>query len=161
MSGVVERLLALGDVIAASLAPLGLPRTVAYGWATVELDRAVAQLAEELGLMPERFAIAPDCELLGARCRVAMEALPDGSSLAVLEPATEGRLAATLARLDEGPAAIWLVAANDLGPGGSREVASATSSEQVGPFGVERLVLGGPIHGPHLLLVDPPGTIPA
>ena len=32
---------------------------------------------------------------------------------------------------------------------------------RLGPLGVERLILGGPIHGPHRLLVGLPGTIHA
>ena len=54
---------------------------------------------------------APDCVHLGARCRVGRLAdrPRDGATLVVLlEPSTEGRLAATLARHGEGWCATWL-----------------------------------------------------
>jgi hypothetical protein len=125
---------------------------VALGWATVELDRAASELAAALGTSAADFLPAADSELLGARCRVAGGALPGRLSLAILEPATEGRLAATLARVGEGPAAVWLAAED--------EIVAGTSAAHEGPFGPERIVLGGPIHGPHRLLVGP-GTIGA
>jgi hypothetical protein len=55
---------------------------------------------------------------------------------------------------------IWLVAPEDLAEG-DPGAPIATSSEHPGPFGHERLVFGGPAHGPHRLLVGPPGTIRA
>ena len=129
-------------------------RPFAIGWATVELDRAASELASELGLPAAAFAPAPASEILGATCRVADGALPDGLSLVILEPATEGRIAATMARLGEGPAVIWSPADN--------EIVAGTSAARPGPFGPERLVLGGPVHGPHRLLVGTePGTIRA
>lgn len=129
-------------------------RPLALGWATVELDRAAFELAKELGLSPAAFAPAGVSETLGAFCRVADAALPDGVSLAILEPATEGRIAATLARLGEGPAVVWFPADDAIAPG--------TSAARPGPFGPERLVLGAPVHGPHRLLVTTePGTIRA
>lgn len=138
-------------------------RPIALGWATVELDRAAASLAGELSLPPEAFENAAETIALGARCRVARGVLTGAASLVLLEPATEGRLAASLARLGEGPAAIWLgvpgVAAT---AAALRAVGVATSAERSGPFGPERLILGGPVHGPHRLLTRlPAGTIPA
>jgi hypothetical protein len=165
MSDAVPRLLSFGKATAASFPPSVAARTVALGWATVELDRASKELGRELGITPDRFVVAPDTRLLGARCRVAAAVLPDGSSLAILEPATEGRLAATLARAGEGPVAIWLAAATGRAADAegrapdASAVPFATSSEREGPFGVERLILGGPRHGPHRLLVGSPGTI--
>ena len=162
MPVVINRLVAFGQAAVASLPSSIAGRTIGYGWATVDLDRAVEELGEALGIPLGRFAVAPDSRALGARCRVAGAVLPDGSSLAVLEPKTEGRLAATLARVGEGPAAIWLAAAN-----GRQQRATSTerespfSTEHEGPFGVERLIRGGPAHGPHRLLVGPPGTIRA
>ena len=136
----------------------GVP--VAIGWATVELDRAVAELADSTGVPAERFAIGGDDELLGARCRVAVGALAEGHSLITLEPATEGRLAATLARYGEGPAVIWLAIADLSAASAATGGAGRTfSSARSGPLGIERLLLGGPIHGPHRLLVGAPGTI--
>lgn len=160
MPVVIERLVAFGTAAAAWL-PSSLPgRAIALGWATVDLDRAVEELGNALGLPSGRFALALDSRLLGARCRVADAVLPDGSAFAVLEPTTEGRLAATLARLGEGPAAIWLATTADRRPGAVATERDGTfSAPYDGPFGPERLIRGGPVHGPHRLLVGPPGTI--
>lgn len=126
-----------------------VPDALAVGWATVDLERATVELADALGIEADRFQTAPDSQALGARCLVAHDVLRDGRPLAILEPATEGRLAASLARLGEGPAAIWIVASTS----------SRLGAPTDGPFGPERLVLDGPAHGPHRLLVGSPGTI--
>jgi hypothetical protein len=126
-------------------------RPVAVGWATVESERAEIELTAALGGTLGPFRDAPDDHLLGARCRTAV----GGPALfiAALEAATEGRLAASLARLDEGPAAVWFAIAP--------MPLDGTTPPAVGPFGPERLVILGPRDGRHLLLLDrPPGTIP-
>jgi hypothetical protein len=125
-------------------------RPVAVGWATVESERAELELTGALGGTLGPFGDAPGDHLLGARCRTA--AGGPALFIAVLEAATEGRLAASLARLDEGPVAVWFALA-PMPPDGTPPAA--------GPFGPERLVTGGPRDGRHLLLLDgPPGTIP-
>lgn len=132
--------------------PDGCIRPYALGWATVDLDRAASELARDLGFSADAFVETIGSQVLGARCRVAAATLPDGLSLAILEPATEGRLAATLARLGEGPAVVWYLADDD---------AAGASEWRAGPFGPERLVAGDPIHGPHRFLIWPgAGTIP-
>jgi hypothetical protein len=135
-------------------------RPIALGWATVELERAAVELGTDLGTEPGRFLDAPGTRALGARCRVAHGVLPGDLALVLLEPATEGRLAATLARFAEGPAAFWL-SVNDLGSMADEQQAGGVwlSVERAGPFGPERLVLDGPVHGPHQLLVERAGTI--
>jgi hypothetical protein len=141
------------DSIREALDAAGASRPVAVGWATVELDRAAAELAGSLGLTPDAFVPEHDSVVLGARCRVAPGVLPDGLSLAILEPIAEGRLAGRLARLGEGPAAVWAPPE----PG----VTADGSGGRPGPFGPERLAPGGPVQGPYrLLIVDAPGTIP-
>ncbi len=126
---------------------------IALGWATVDVDRAAADLATELGISAAAFLPAADSVALGARCRVAYGILPDGQPLAIIEPLTEGRLAAFLARFGEGPAATWTRSARLLA---GRRAASA----RPGPFGLERLMPGGPAHGPFSLLIEvEPGTI--
>jgi hypothetical protein len=87
-------------------------RPLAVGWATVEIERAAPELGATLRIPDGRFVGAPECDTLGARCLRAEDALAAGVSLVLLEPSTEGRLAATLAKLDEGPAAVWLAVAN-------------------------------------------------
>jgi len=160
-NGPLERLLGLRVAAGTTeVETLSGGRTSAVGWATVELDRAAAELGRALRVPPEAFVEAPGTPVLGARCRVATGLLPDGISVVLLEPITEGRLASTLARLDEGPAAVWL-AVDDLagalavvqGRGGHASLA------RPGPFGDECLVLDGPIHGPYRLLIERPGTI--
>jgi hypothetical protein len=156
----VERLDAF--LAAESLAPEVHGMPVAFGWATVELDRAVIELGTALHIPAGEFITADDDGLLGARCRVAMASLAGGQTLVVLEPSTEGRLAATLARVGEGPAAIWWAVEDLSAPTAIARVAGAAlSPERTGPLGIERLLLGGPIHGPHRLLLGPPGTIRA
>jgi hypothetical protein len=102
---------------------------VAVGWATVDLDRASDQLLAS-GVVSGRPITGVPIPALGASaCRVNDSAF--GVPLVLLEPTAEGRLAATLARVDEGPCALFVGA-----PG-------------AGPAG---LLPGGPPTGPHLLV---------
>jgi hypothetical protein len=148
---------------AASLSAV-FARPVAIGWATVELDRATSELGRALGLPrgPRAFRPGSRSAVLGGACRVAAGVLPDGGSLVVLEPDTEGRLAGSLARLGEGPVAGWFVAG---APGvpleGLLRAGLTVSAEQGGPFGPERLVVGpaDPVGRYRLLLVPAAGTI--
>lgn len=133
----------------------GTGQVLAVGWASVDLDRATAEVAASLGMSAGDFADAADCIFLGARCRLAADALDPEVSVILMEPFNEGRLAAALARHDEGPIAIWRPAA----PGGSGP--ADLSAAQAGPMGPERLELASPIHGPYRLVVGTPGTIKA
>ena len=122
---------------------IGYP-VIALGWATVDTDRAAAELYEHGPFEP-----APDESILGGQCLVGPSA---AVRLAILEPITEGRLAATLARHDEGPAVLWVA--------GSPRPDLGLSTPEDGPFGRERLVLGAPLGGRHLIIVErPAGTI--
>ena len=131
---------------------------VAVGWATIDFDRALAELSADLRLPPGAFAAAADDVALGARCLVATGALAGSRGrldLVLLEPSTEGRLAATLARSDEGPAAAWL-ATDDL-PAATltfRRAGTLVAAPRDGPFGPAALLLDTPIHGPHRFLVQ-------
>ena len=155
---------ALTEADAGPLAQLAGVRPVGVGWATVELERAERELCTALGLSADDFGPATSSIALGARCRIAPGALGDALALVLVEPDTEGRLAATLARLGEGPAVVWLVvegcdttdgaSATDAASATLRLSATMTAAVRPGPFGLERLVLGGPIHGPHRLLVS-------
>lgn len=128
-------------------------RVLAEIWATVDLDRAVGDLATT-------GRVLPDDPLLGAAIRLVRR--ETGPSIALAEPITEGRLAASLARFGEGPAGRYVVAPNGL-PAAARELAARgvrVSRPADGPFGRSVLVLGGPVAGPHLVLVAPAaGTI--
>ncbi len=117
------------------------------GWATVDLART-EQAA--LGQLRQSPSIEWDLDdVLGASARLVTQ--EDGRDLVLLEPSTEGRVAAALARHGEGIVALYLLVGADapvqvraagfnLGPPGS------------GPFGPERLVLGGPRWGPFLII---------
>ncbi len=133
---------------------------IAVGWATVELDRAAMELAAELDLSTDGFRAASESVLLGARCVVANALLPGGLALALLEPSTEGRLAASLARFAEGPAVVWLAEPRlSAELTGGRAAGGELPTGEVGPFGAERLILGGPRHGPYWLVLDWVGII--
>jgi hypothetical protein len=114
---------------------------LAIGWATVDLERAASAFTE---MAIE--AVASD-DLLGARASVA--APPTGPRIVFLEPVTEGRLAAFLARRGEGPAALYLIVPV------SKDVRAVLSLSGSGPFGPQSLVRGGLRDGPYLLVVEP------
>lgn len=117
---------------------------VAIGWATVELDRAAAELAALASFEP----VARDANL-GAACR--RSPLGDRSSAVtvLIEPDTEGLLAATLARFGEGVAAVYL------GPLDRSDVDDTPNlgPPRSGPLGPARLVIGRPRWGPHALVL--------
>jgi len=125
------------------------PVLVAIGWATVDMDRAAGDIGGTPSDVPE--PLPPD-ELLGAfsrRIRIGSD-----PPIVLLEPSTEGRLAARLARHGEGPAALYL------GAGGDQDLAQAirvaggmTSSPADGPFGSSVLIAGGTAWEPQLVLV--------
>jgi hypothetical protein len=141
----------------------GVTDLVALGWATVDADRASAgPLIDSAGT----FAPLPDDRQLGARVQGALVRRP---AILLLEPGTEGRLAATLARVGEGPAAIYLTA-GDGGAAGpvagldaGRVAASGAGRGRAvrpGPLGPAALLPGGAVWGPHLLVVAQPPTAP-
>jgi hypothetical protein len=142
--------------VAPARLPVGAGRLVAVGWATVETERAVAELAAGLGTDASAFVAGRASAALGAVCVVAEAILPGALSLVVLEPSTEGRVAAGLARWDEGPLVAWYagpptasaLAAPAAGPAPGDRAAGSP-----GPLGPERLVRGDPLTGPHRLLV--------
>lgn len=126
-------------------------RIVAIGIATVDTERYA--LDAGWSVSPR----APDA-LLGASA-VAV----DGQPIVLLEPATEGRLAGTLARQGEGPVALYLRDPHhglDQVRDAVRRRGGVVSSAGAGPFGREALVLGRPAWGPHLVVVDAAATIP-
>jgi hypothetical protein len=141
-------------------------RPLAIGWATVDLDRATGELAASLGLPgDDPFRAGPRSAVLGGTCRIAAGVLPDGGWLVVLEPDTEGRLAGSLARFDEGPVAAWLLVeapAPGLGLEELRRAGLTLSTEGDGPFGPEWLIADGPARAPgrhRILVLGPAGTI--
>jgi hypothetical protein len=81
----------------------------AIGWGTVELDRAERDLAAGLELASgvSRWKPATRDAALGATARLG-PAIDGGLPLVLLEPDTEGRLAAILARHGEGVVAVYV-----------------------------------------------------
>jgi hypothetical protein len=138
-----------GDRLVAPFGPGGRPPPwlgsgpiLAIGWATVDIDRAS-------GAWGDGFAEAAPDDLLGAFARVR-------DPLVLLEPSTEGPIAASLVRHGEGPAALYLAApAGDLDAAAARAIARGArfSRHADGPLGPSILLLGGPPWGPHVLLV--------
>jgi hypothetical protein len=135
------------DVLALLLPAGTEPVVLAIIWATVDVERALAGIG-----LPG--VAAPDDRLLGASVRLVRP--PDAGPIALLEPVTEGLIAATLAKSGEGPAGRYVAAADGLANVRARaEVAGiAVGREDDGPFGPSLLVLGGGRAGPHLVLVD-------
>ena len=118
---------------------------VALIWRTVDVGRTV----DGLGLAPEPI---DDDEVLGARGVLVKP--PDGPPVVVLEPATEGRLAAALARDDEGESGTYTAPA-----GGLEEALDAgyrVIAEGAGPFGRSALVdLPEGVHATRFLVIVP------
>jgi hypothetical protein len=113
------------------------------GWATVELDRAAAELGAELDTT---FEPAARDALLGAAVRSSTGKQP---RFVLLEPDTEGRLSGALARHAEGPVALYLrVPSLEQLPG------TLALRAGRGPLGPARLVLAGDPWGPFLIFVE-------
>ncbi len=126
------------------------PGAIAEIHATVDLDRTLV----DLGLpVPDPADLATDA-LLGARVWIVDG--PGDARLAIAEPSTEGRLAATLARRGEGPAGWYVQAAATLDELREQALAGGLPISQPadGPFGREVLALGSQPFGRHLILVD-------
>ena len=142
----------------ASLSWLGpdATRSLARIWATVELERALA----DLGADPATAAAALDDPLLGARV-VVVAAADGGPDIALAEPSTEGRLALTLARHGEGPAGRYLQVEIGLESVAARANAAAVavSRPAVGPFGRSVLVLGRPADGSAIVILVEPAAV--
>lgn len=103
------------------------------GWATVERERA----ERELDPAADWVELERD-PALGARrwLRAAAGGERDDPVLVILEPDTEGRLAASLARFGEAVAVVYL---------GDDAVTRG------------RLLRGGPAWGPHVVVFEPTG----
>ena len=135
---------------------------IALGWATVDLARAEHAFRDALAGFTGATEDRPDDILLGARCRLIRTDLPGVAIVLLLEPFTEGRLAASLARHGEGPAAIWLLEEPARDPSASAASLPVVqrSSPAQGPLGTEVLLRDGVQTGPYrLLVVAEPGTI--
>jgi hypothetical protein len=124
----------------AATGALAGPSLAALGWATVDVARVHATSLEQL----------PDEVALGARAWMR-PAAPRGSiaepATIFLEPATEGLLAAALARHGEAPACLWVRGARPL-------AGTAVRSATDGPLGRARLLAPRSPFGPFVLLLE-------
>jgi hypothetical protein len=116
----------------------GAPRLLGLGWATVDAARAVTEVAAATGIRPEAFAPGTADASLGAAALVGR--LPR-LAVAILEPSTEGRLAAALARHGEGPCAIYVAT-------------SASGPAEPGPLGAAWLAMSDRRSGPFVVAVQ-------
>lgn len=124
---------------------------IARIWQTVDLERTLANL----GLPSERLL---EDDLLGARG--VLVRLTDEGVVAVLEPSTEGRLAASLARHGERETGLYV--APDGGFDEARRSGLTLGPTAGGPFGREALATDpGSLPGDSFLLIvePPPATI--
>jgi hypothetical protein len=127
------------------------PDLIGVAWATVDLERAHRALGAGGSL--DAAAVDHAMASLGAIARTVDRRAP---ALVLLEPTTEGRLAALLARHGEGPVGLWLALASDLGARAAERLDLAGFASQGpwdGVFGDEVLVPGPRIWSPVLLLV--------
>jgi hypothetical protein len=134
------------------------------GWATVELERAAEDLSAAFvraGMPAPAWTPAPRDDLLGASAWVSHEWWPTWGSdeppaIVLLEPDTEGRLAATLARFGEGVGAVYVARRADDPPG--RIDPARVGRPGGGPLGPGRLVLARPTWGPNVVVLDQRST---
>jgi hypothetical protein len=147
-------------------ASLGAPaiagaRLLALGWATVDGERAAAMAA---GM---RWTAVPRDALVGARALLgdareigaATWGRWDAAAILLLEPDTEGRVAASLARHGEGPAVLYVGLPVPAVAAARARLArlGVRVASGLGPFGSELAITGTPASGPTLVIVRLPG----
>ena len=138
---------------------LGVP-LVGIGWATVELERAAEDLTAAFaraGRPEPAWTPGPRDELLGASAWISREWWPtwgpdDPPAIVLLEPDTEGRLAATLAKFGEGVGAVYVAPRPGDPPG--RIDPARIGRPTPGPLGGGQIVLARPAWGPHVVVLD-------
>jgi hypothetical protein len=125
------------------------------GWATVDTERSATEFVKALDLPGTATSVDRD-RLVGAYAHQLVDERFPGGRLLILEPSTEGRLAATLARDGEGPAVLYLGAFDGLDAwvAHARTLGVVVSRAEDGPLGRSVLILGGAPSGPHLVVAD-------
>lgn len=151
-----ERAPAAADATGSTVAsgsPTPAARFLALGWATIDLERAASTWPHV------RWEAAPRDSLVGARALVGRAGM-DAATIVLLEPDTEGWLAASLARHGEGPAVLYVRLPMSTIAGMSERLArlDMRARDGTGPFGPEWAVAGPHASGPTMVLV--PATVP-
>ncbi len=121
---------------------------VGIGWATVDLERAERELGDAIG-DGGSWTEAPRDALLGARAAVSRSGAAGEPIVVVLEPDTEGRLAAFLARHGEGIGAIFVTVRS-----GARPAPGAFGIPAGGPLGRGRHFTGARSGEPSTVVLD-------
>ena len=136
---------------------------VGLGWCTVDLERTESELDPWIGPRPadpppgvevDATGLGTD-EHLVARAQLREGAGLPGEWMVLLEPSTEGRTAASLARDGEGPCALYLrpAAGLDAWLDAARDGGVTAGSQRDGPFGPQVLLAGSPA-GPHVIVTE-------
>lgn len=123
-------------------------RLAAIGWGTVETERAQRELAHVIGGSVD-WDVLPRDALLGARAARARLEPMRSPALLLLEPDTEGRLAASLARHGEGVVAAYVRA----GAAAPRRNALVSGSA-VSALGPAHLLSRGLLGSPSIVVLD-------
>ena len=121
---------------------------VAIGWATVEIERAKRELEAAIG-DGGSWSEAPRDALLGARAAMYRSSAAERTLVVVLEPDTEGRLAASLARHGEGVGAAYVTVQQ-----GVVLAAGAFGIPAAGPLGRGRRLTRGGVGEPSIIVLD-------
>ena len=119
------------------------------GWATVELDRAARELSGAGPFSPAARDASLGASARRSPLRQSGSLEPAHPAIVLLEPDTEGLLAAALARFGEGVLAVYL------GPLDRADVDDTPrlGPPRSGPLGPARLVIGRPAWGPHVFVL--------
>ena len=189
MSRAVAGPLAAADPSHPAMPP---PRFLALGWATLELERATSSRPDvpweaaprdsvvgaralvgwagvTAAMPPADTALAtgmpPEADLAPASAARASPTPVDVVPIVLLEPDTEGWLAASLARHGEGPAVLYVRVPMATASGMPARLAGLgiRARAGTGPFGPELAILGSHAGSPALVVVpdaEPAGPIP-
>ncbi len=124
---------------------------LALGWATVDLERSAATWPGVRWHAASRDALIGATALVGRAGAPSHGAPEDAITIVLLEPDSEGRLAASLARHGEGPSVLYLrVRGTDI----------AAISARLAPLGL-RLAAGTGPFGPGWAIVGLAGSSPS
>jgi len=135
-------------------------RLVALGIATVDADRYALERGWSVAQAGRDPALGAVAAVVGPKASdVADPASPSPVLTILLEPDTEGRIAASLARSGEGLAALFLAPLDSIAEAHSAAVVRGVvfTVLSTGLLGRQLTVAGGPAWGPHIVIVERDG----